>query len=84
MLHFKYYFTSDTSELKCYEYDKRDYFNFDIVKYTFMDNMIPVRLAHGVYYVSRLIAFVRIYRDFRYFSIHHKLLVCKLIKQEFS
>ena len=40
-------------------YDKRDYFNFEIVNFPFLDGNIPRSPSYGVY-ISRLIPFARV------------------------
>ena len=40
-------------------YDKRDYFDFDIVNFPFLDGDVPRRPSNGVY-ISQLIRFARI------------------------
>ena len=57
----------DGGELKFKLYDKRDEFQFDIVNYPHMDSNVPIGPAYGVY-VSRLIAFTRVYTDFDNFK----------------
>ena len=39
-------------------YDKRDYFDFDIVNFPFLDGDVPRRTSYGVY-ISQLIRFAR-------------------------
>ena len=38
-------------------YDKRDYFDCDIVKFPFLDGDVPRRASYGVY-ISQLIRFI--------------------------
>ena len=46
-------------------YDKRDYFDFDIVNFTFLDGDVPRSASYGIYN-SQLIRFARV-------SSHHWL-----------
>ena len=70
----------DDGESTCRVYDKRDYINFDIVNYPFIDSNIPINPAYGIY-VSQLITFAKIRTDLPEFSERYKLLACKLLKQ---
>ena len=40
-------------------YDKRDYFNFEIVNFPFLDGDVPCSPSYGVY-ISKLIRFARV------------------------
>ncbi len=63
-------------------FDKRDYFNFPIVKFPHLDSNIPVKPAYGVY-VSQLIWFFHdctYYSDFLY---RHQLLEQKLVSHRY-
>ena len=40
-------------------YDKRDAFDYDIVKFSFLDGDVPHRPSYGVY-ISQLIRFARV------------------------
>ena len=58
-------------------YDKRDYFDFDIlVNFPFLDGDLPRRPSYGVY-ISQLIRFARV-DDF---NTRNKCLTAKLLKQ---
>ena len=61
-------------------YDKCDDFSFEIVNYPWLDSNIPSSPAYGVY-ISRLVAFGRACDDYTDFSLRHRVLVYKLIKQ---
>ena len=61
-------------------YDKRDDFSFEIVNYPWLDSNIPSSPAYGVY-ISRLVAFGRACDEYADFSLRHRALVEKLIKQ---
>ena len=64
-------------------YDKRDDFNFHIVKFPFLSSNIPSGPSYGVY-ISQLIRYARCftyYDDFRYC---HKLLVDRLVSQDYK
>ena len=61
-------------------YDKRDDFSFEIVNYPWLDSNIPSSPAYGVY-ISRLLAFGRACDDYTDFSVRHRVLVDRLIKQ---
>ena len=63
-------------------YDKRDNFNFNIVKYPFMCSNIPARPTYDVY-ISQLIRINRIGENFDAFVKRHRLLTERLIRQEF-
>ena len=61
-------------------YDKRDDFSFEIVNYPWLDSNIPSSPAYGVY-ISRLVAFGRACDEYADFSLRHRALVEKLVKQ---
>ena len=42
-------------------YDKRDYFDFEIVNFPFLDGEVPRSTPYGVY-ISQLIRFARVSR----------------------
>ena len=50
-------------------YDKRDYFDFDIVNFPFLD--VPRRTSYGVY-ISQFIRFARVSSDVSDFSCRKK------------
>ena len=52
-------------------YDKRDYFNFDIVNFPFLDGDVPRRASYGVY-ISQLIRFARVCNHVMNFSQRSK------------
>ena len=61
-------------------YDKRDYFNFDIVNFPFLDGDVPRRPTYGVY-ISQLIRFARASSHVTYFNNRNKFLTAKLLKK---
>ena len=61
-------------------YDKRDDFDFDIVKFPFLDGDVPPRPSYGVY-ISQLIRFARICSHVDDFNTRNKCLNAKLLKQ---
>ena len=63
-------------------YDKRDDFNFKIVKYPFMDSNIPTKSAYGVY-SSQLVRIGRICERYETFVERHRMITSRLIHQGF-
>ena len=61
-------------------YDKRDYFNFEIVNFPFLDGDVPRSLSYGVY-ISHFIRFARVCSNVEYFNNSNKFLTSKLLKQ---
>ena len=63
-------------------YDKRDDFDFEIVKFPFLDGDVPRSTSYGVY-LSQLIRFIRVSShvvDFRYHcTIRHRECGCNRI-----
>ena len=54
-------------------YDKRDDFDFDIVKFPFLDDDVPRRPSYGVY-ISQLIRFARVCSHAEDFNARNKCL----------
>ena len=61
-------------------YDKRDYFDFEIVNFPFLDGDVPRSTSYGVY-ISQLIRFARVSSYVADFNTGNKLLTQKLLKQ---
>ena len=61
-------------------YDKRDDFNFDIVKFLFLDGNVPRTASYGVY-ISQLIRLARVSSHVDYFNTRNKFLKAKLLRQ---
>ena len=61
-------------------YDKRDYFDFDIVNFPFLDGDVPRSTSYGVY-IFQLIRFARVSNHVDDFNILNKVLTAKLLKQ---
>ena len=61
-------------------YDKRDDFDFEIVKIPFLDGDVPRSTSYGVY-ISQLIRFARASSYVADFNTRNKLLTQKLLKQ---
>ena len=61
-------------------YDKRDDFDFEIVKFPFLDGDVPRSTSYGVY-LSQLIRFVRVSSHIADFNTRNKLLTQKLLEQ---
>ena len=61
-------------------YDKRDDFDFDIVKFPFLDGDVPRRPSYGLYN-SKLIRFARVCSHVDDFNTRNKCLTAKLLKQ---
>ena len=61
-------------------YDKRDYFDFDIVNFSFLDGGVP-RLASYVVYISQLIRFAKVCNHVTDFNARFKCLIAKLLQQ---
>jgi hypothetical protein len=68
--------------LKTKLYDKRDDFNFPIVKFPFICSNIPTAPAFGVY-ISQLIRYSRTYDSYHDFLDRGLLLTRKLLNQGF-
>ena len=63
-------------------YDKRDYFDFDIVNFPFLDGDVPRSTSYGVY-ISHLIGFARVSSHVVYFNARNKSLTAKLLQQDY-
>ena len=61
-------------------YDKRDYFNFEIVNFPFLDGDVPRSPSYGVY-ISQLIRFARVCSNVDDFNNRNLFLTAKLLKQ---
>ena len=61
-------------------YDKRDNFDFGIVKFPFLDGDVTRRALYGVY-VSQLIRFARDSSNFSDFQFRNKAVTAKLLRQ---
>ena len=61
-------------------YDKRDYFDFDIVNVPFLDGDVSQRPSYGVN-ISQLIRFARASSHVTDFNNHNKFLTAKFLKQ---
>ena len=61
-------------------YDKRDYFDFDIVNFKFLDGDVPRSTSYGVY-ISQLIRFARVFSHVVDFNTRNKVLTAKLRRQ---
>ena len=61
-------------------YDKRDDFDFEIVKFPFLDDEAPRSTSYGVY-ISQLIRFARASSYVADFNTRNKLLTQKFLKQ---
>ena len=61
-------------------YDKRDYFDFDIVNFPFLDGDVPRLTSYGVY-ISQLIRFAPVFSHVDYFNTRNKVLTAKLLRQ---
>ena len=61
-------------------YDKRDYFDFDIVNLPFLDGDVPRRPSYGVYF-SQFIRFAKVCSHVEDFNARNKCLTAKLLKQ---
>ena len=61
-------------------YDKRDHFDFDIVKFPFVDGDVPRRTSYGVY-ISQLIRFATASSNVSDFNCRNTALTAKLLKQ---
>ena len=60
-------------------YGKRDYFNFEIVNFLFLDGDVPRSPSYGVY-ISQLIRFARICSNVDDFNNRNLILTAKLLK----
>ena len=72
-----------TDRLTTSVYDKRDNFNFYIVKYPHMDSNIPSKPAYGVY-ISQLVRISRICDSYVDFNQRHVELTSRLQKQGYK
>ena len=61
-------------------YDERDDFDFEIVKFPFLDGDVPRSTSYGVY-ISQLIRFARTSSHVADFNTRNELLTPKLLKQ---
>ena len=60
-------------------YDKRDDFDFDIVKFPFLDGDVPRSTSYGLY-ISQLIRFARVSSHVDDFNTRNKVLTAKLLR----
>ena len=63
-------------------YDKRGDFDFNIVKFPFLDGDVPHSPSYGVY-ISQLIRFARVCSHVDDFNTRNKCLTAKLLKQSY-
>ena len=61
-------------------YDKRGDFDFDIVKFPFLDGDVSRTTSFGVY-ISQLIRFARVSSHLIFFNTRMKSLTAKLLQQ---
>ena len=61
-------------------YDKRDVFDFEILKFPFLDGDVPRSPSHGVY-ISQLIRFARVCSNVDDFNNRNLFLTAKLLQQ---
>ena len=61
-------------------YDKRDYFNFEIVNFPFLDGDVSRSPSYGVY-ISQFIFFARVCSNVDDFNNRILILTAKLLKQ---
>ena len=66
--------------VKTKTFDKQDDFDFDIVKFPFLDGDIPRSASYGVY-ISQFIQFARVSSHVDDFNIRNKVLTAKLLRQ---
>ena len=59
-------------------YDKHDDFDFEIVRFPFLDGDVPRSTSYGVY-ISQLIRFTRASSHVAVFDTHHKMSTEKLL-----
>ena len=64
-------------------YDKRDYFDLEIVNFPVLDGDVPRSTSYGVY-LSQLIRFARASSHVADFNTHNKLLTQKLVKKGYG
>ena len=64
-------------------YDKRDDFDFDIVKFSFLDIDVPRSTSYGDYF-SQLIRFARVSSHVDDFNTRNKVLIAKLLRQGYN
>ena len=64
--------------VKTKSYDKRDYFDFDIVNFPFLDCDVPRSTSYGVY-ISQLIRFARVSSHVDDFNTRNKVTLRKII-----
>ena len=64
-------------------YDKRDYFDFEIVNFPFLDGDVPRSISYGVY-ISQLIRLARASSHVAEFNTCNKWLTQKLLKQGYG
>ena len=60
-------------------YDKQNYFNFEIVNFPFFDEDVPRSLSYGVY-ILKLIRFTRVCSNVDDFNYRNLFLNAKLLK----
>ena len=68
--------------VSCKIYDKYDDFDFEIVKFPFLDSDVPRVASYGVY-ISQLIRFARVSSHVTDFNTRNKLLTAELLNQDY-
>ena len=66
--------------VKTKSFDKRDYFDFDIVNFPFLDGDVPRSTPHAVY-ISQLIRFARVSSHVDDFNTCNKVLTANRLRQ---
>ena len=74
------HFSTSDGFVKTEIYDKRDYFDFDIVNFPFLDGDVP-RSAFCDVYISQLIRFAPVSSHGDDFNTRNKVLTAKRLKQ---
>ena len=62
------------------QFMKRDYFDFDLVNFPFLDGDVPRRASYGAY-ISQLIRFARVCNHVADFNARTKCLTAKFLQQ---
>ena len=61
-------------------YDKRNYFDFDVVNILFLDGDVPRSTSYGIY-ISQPIRFARVSSHIDDFNTRNKILTAKRLRQ---
>ena len=74
------HFSVSDGFVSCKNYDEHDDFDFEIVKFPFLDGNVPHRASYGVF-ISQLIRFASLSGHVSEFNTRNELLNAKFLNQ---